>query len=182
MSIEKDNSNSAQGVAGSGGLSPLVGKRQYLITYSQADPLTFPTRESFGEAVQEEFDAGSSKVKVDYWAVCREPHQDGGFHYHCSVKLTGAKKWLSVNTRLHSKYGIQVHFSDKHDYYLSSYRYVCKSDTEVAHSAEHPKELLFSASPQTKSCSRASKQANNKRRSSVQGNQTKTAKRRAKNA
>jgi len=132
--------------------------------------------------VQEEFDAGSSKVKVDYWAVCREPHQDGGFHYHCSVKLTGAKKWLSVKTRLHSKYGIQVHFSDKHDYYLSSYCYVCKSDTEVAHSAEHPKELLFSASPQTKSCSRASKQANNKRRSSVQGNQTKTAKRRAKNA
>ena len=145
-------------------LSPLVGKRQYLITYSQANHEIFPTRESFGEAVEQEFNAGNGVVKVDYWAVCKEPHQNGGFHYHCSVKLTGAKKWVGVKTRLSSKYGVQVHFSDKHDFYLSSYRYVCKSDNEVAHSFGHPQGLLSTSSPQTKTCSQASKDANRKRR------------------
>jgi hypothetical protein len=115
-------------------------------------------------AVENEFNAGTSKVKVDYWAVCKEPHKNGGFHYHCSVKLTGAKKWISVKTRLHSKYGVQVHFSDKHDFYLSSYRYVCKSDNEVAHSPDHPQGLLLTSSPQTKACSQASKTANRKRK------------------
>ena len=53
-------------------LSPTVGKRQYLITYSQADCKLFPTKESFGLAVEEEFNAGTGKVKVDYWACCMD--------------------------------------------------------------------------------------------------------------
>ena len=71
------------------GLRPLVGKRQYLLT--QADENLFPTRESFGYAVEKEFNSGTSKVKVDYWACRRELHGNGGFHYHCSIKLTGSK-------------------------------------------------------------------------------------------
>lgn len=145
------------------GLSPLVGKRQYLLTYSRADLDLFPTRRSFGEAVEEEFNAGSSVVKVDYWACCLESHADGGYHYHCSVKLTGAKKWLGVRNRLSLKYNIQVNFSDKHDYYLSSYRYVCKSDPHVEHSAGHPVGLLQSSSPRTKKCSQASKEASKRK-------------------
>ena len=69
--------------------SALVGKRQYLVTYSQVDPAIFPTKESFGAALEEEFNAGPGIVKVEYWACCREPHANEGFHYHCSLKLTG---------------------------------------------------------------------------------------------
>ena len=100
-------------------MNPRVGRRQYLVTYS---------RESFGKMLEAEFNAGTSVFKVDYWACCREEHQNDGFHYHCALKLTGCKKWLSVKNRIAEKHGIQVSFSDKHNFYLSAYRYVCKSD------------------------------------------------------
>jgi len=41
-----------------------VGKRQYMVTYSQADAKKFPTRSSFGQALRQEFNSGSGKVKV----------------------------------------------------------------------------------------------------------------------
>ena len=146
-------------------LSPIVGRRQYLVTYSQANLELFPTRESFGRAVAEEFDEGSGKVKVDYWACCKESHSDGGFHYHCSVKLTGSKKWIGVKNRISQKHKIQVNFSDKHDFYLSSYRYVCKSDTSVYHSDNHPTGLLSANSPVTKKGVQVFKANAQKRRS-----------------
>lgn len=160
-------------------LSPLVGKRQYLLTYSQANVELFPTRESFGTAIAEEFNVGPGKVKVDYWACCQEPHENGGLHYHCSVKLTGSKKWFSVKKRLHDKYNIQVNFSDKHDFYLSSYRYVCKTDKDVAHSDGHPQGLLLAESPQTKKCIKAAKEVCRKRRINS-GESSKTTKKKAK--
>ena len=43
-----------------------VGRRQYLVTYSQADESTFFTRESFGRMLKADFNAGTSVVKVDY--------------------------------------------------------------------------------------------------------------------
>ena len=86
----------------------------------------------------------------DYWARSREEHQNDGCHYHCALKLTGCKKWLSVKNRIAEKPGIQVSFSDKHNFYLSAYRYVCKSDQEVAHSENHPPGILTAASPKTK--------------------------------
>ena len=55
-------------------LSPFVGKRQYLITYAQDTIDKFPTTVNFGEAIEEEFNAGSSKIKVIYWTVFKEPH------------------------------------------------------------------------------------------------------------
>ena len=81
-------------------MNPRVGRQQYLVTYSQADESKFSTRESFGKVLQEEFNAGTSVVKVDYWAYAREEHQNDGFHYRCALKLTGCKKWLSVKNRL----------------------------------------------------------------------------------
>ena len=60
------------------------------------------------------------------------------------------KKWLSVKNRISEKHGIQVSFSDKHNFYLSAYTYVCKSDQEVAGSENHPAGLLTAASSQTK--------------------------------
>ena len=41
--------------------NPRSGRRQYLITYSQADLQRFPTRESFGNMVENEFNAGKAK-------------------------------------------------------------------------------------------------------------------------
>ena len=66
------------------------------------------------------------------------------------MKLTGCKKWLSVKNRIAEKHDIQVNFSKKHNFYLSPYRYVCKSDQEVAHSESIPAGLLTAASPKTK--------------------------------
>ena len=162
-------------------LSPLVGKRQYLITYSQANLNLFPTRESFGSAVAEEFNSGTSAVKVDYWACCKELHKDGGIHFHCSIKLTGSKKWIGVRNRLSSKYNIQVNFSDKHDYYLSSYRYVCKEDEEVFHSENHPENLLSASSPATKKGTLVSKQNARKRKSLKLENEASLSKKRMNN-
>jgi len=141
--VEKSNTSSTS-------INPRVGRRQYLVTYSQADATKFSTRESFAKMLEEEFNAGSSAVKVEYWACCSEKHQNNGFHYHCALKLTGCKKWLSIKTRIVEKHGIQVNFSDNHNFYLSAYRYVCKSDKDVAHSENHPTGLLRTHSPKTK--------------------------------
>ena len=59
--------------------------------------------------------AGTSVVEVDYWACSRQEHQNDGFHYHCALKLTGCKKWLSVKNRIAEKHDIKVNFSDKHN-------------------------------------------------------------------
>ena len=66
------------------------------------------------------------------------------------MKLTGCKKWLSVKNRIAERHGIQVNFNDKHNFYLSTYRYVCKSNQQVAHSENHPPGPLTAASPKTK--------------------------------
>ena len=109
-------------------MNPRVGRRQYLVTYSEADESKFFTRESFGKMLEAEFNAGTSVVKVDYWACSREEHQNNGFHYHFALKLTVCKKWLSVKNRIAEKHGIKVSFSDKHNFYLPACRYVCKSE------------------------------------------------------
>ena len=125
------------------------GRRQYLVTYSQADLAKFPTRQSFGAMIEEKFNCGTSVVKVSHWACCRETHADGGSHYHCAIKLTGVKRWASVKSQIQDDHDIVVNFSDSHDYYLSAYRYVCKEDTEVFHSENHP-NLAEAKSPMTK--------------------------------
>ena len=57
------------------------------VTYFQADESTFFTRESFGKMLEVEFSTGASVAKVDYWACCREEHENDEFHYHCTLKL-----------------------------------------------------------------------------------------------
>ena len=51
-------------------------RRSYLITYSQADLLKFPTRESFALAVVDAFTSERSQVKPQHWACCVEQHSD----------------------------------------------------------------------------------------------------------
>ena len=94
---------------------------QYLVTYSQADVSKFSTRESFGKMLEAEFNAGTSVVKMNYWVCSMEEDQNDGFHYHCALKLTGCQKRLLVKNRIAEKHGIQVNFSEKHNFYLSAY-------------------------------------------------------------
>ena len=63
---------------------------------------------------------------------------EGGFHYHCCMKQTCVKKWLSVKNNITRKHNTVVKFSDTHSHYIYAYRYVCKSDREVFHSPGHP--------------------------------------------
>ena len=137
--------------------NPRSDRRQCLITYSQADLQRFPTRDSFGNMVENEFNAGKSKVKVSHWACCEEAHKENGYHYHCCVKLMGVKKWSRFKDAIAKKYGIVVNFSD-HDQYIYAYRYVCKADRDVAHSNNHP-DLSQVGSPRTKASTAALRDA-----------------------
>ena len=88
-------------MSGLGKLQDLIaGRRQYSVTYSQADAEKFPTRESFGEMLETEFNRGTSQVKVSHWVCSKEEHQQSGFHYHCCLKLSGVKRWFSVKIAL----------------------------------------------------------------------------------
>ena len=60
-------------------------------------------RESFGNMLENEFNAGNSKVKVLHWACCKELHTENGLHYHCCMKLTGVKRWLHVKNAITKK-------------------------------------------------------------------------------
>eukprot|EP00794_Sanderia_malayensis_P021055 gene21055-23111_t len=120
--------------------------------------------------LEKEFNSGNSKVKVSHWACCKEMHEAGGFHYHCCLKLTGVKKWLSVKRDITKNHNIVVNFSDSHSHYIYAYRYVCKSDTEVAHSPGHP-DLSEVGSPRTKASTAALREGSRKRRSASPNSQ-----------
>ena len=87
------------------------------------------------------FNAGTSVVKVDYWACFREEHQNDGFHYNCALKLTGFTKRLSVKNKIAEKHGACLNFSYEHNFFLSPFTYVCKKNQEIAHSENHPPDF-----------------------------------------
>ena len=156
-------------------LKPLFGGRQYFITYSQADAGKFPTRESFAEAAVEESNGGKSIVKVQRWACCKEQHENGEIHDHCALKITGIKKWKYVKENIPEKQNITLNFSDKHDFYISAYRYICKEDTDLANSQNHP-DLADAKSPRRKESFTQYRRANIKSRSGSLPDSQKTTK------
>ena len=91
-------------------------------------------------------------------------HERTGFHYHCCMKLTGVKKWLSAKNNIMKRHNIVLNFSDSHNHYVYAYRYVCKSDMEVAHSPEH-QDLSAVESPWTKASTSANYEASRKQKS-----------------
>lgn len=136
----------------------------YLVTYSQADLIKFPTRQSFGQAVQEAFDAGSGKVKTVHWATCLEKHQRRGYHYHTAIKMSGGKRWPAVKQYLNDIFGIVCNFTERHGgcLYINAYRYVTKKDNQIFHSDGHP-NLRDIGSPRTKKCVAANQNRKRKR-------------------
>ena len=147
-----------------GGMESLEMQTQrivYLITYSRADIVKFPTRQRFGEAVVEAWN--SCKIPVLQWVVSIEAHPNtesygsdemNQYHFHMAVKLQKRGRWLQVKKYLSEKYSIQVHFSDHHNTYYGAYKYVTKEDTEPAHSEGHPD---LTTTPRTESAIAANK-------------------------
>ena len=114
--------------------------RTYLVTYSQLDHRKFPTRWSFGAAVIQAFGANN----VDYFVVGKEPHKEGGYHYHVALRLNKAMRW-----NLNENYGVNVNFSVSSDMYVGAYRYVTKTDKQKAFIGsvllKHPNLEMISA-------------------------------------
>lgn len=126
-------------------------RRVFLITYSQADLEEFPDCASFSKAVVRSF--GSQHVKE--WACCREPHQDGGEHYHMAISFNSSRRWGAVKKDFLRNYNAALHFSAKTFGYVAAYRYVCKDKEkeEVLHSPGHT-NMSTIASPKTKKAMR----------------------------
>ena len=129
----------------------------YLITYSQADVVKFPSKESFSNAVLQAWQ--NFGVRVVQWVTCTEAHHntDNGeheqnmnlYHYHMAIKLEKRVRWFQVRKYLEENFGIKVNFSDNHTTYYSAYRYVTKEDNDALHSPSHPH--LTHVPPQTES-------------------------------
>ena len=127
-------------------LKPRDIRRVYLLTYSQADINTFPTRKSFAQAVVCAFSGVNNHVIQ--WCCSQEPHVRAGVHYHMCVKLRKCQRWLPVKKALNKSYGISVHFSDIHANYYTAWRYVTKQDESPEESDGHP-NLTSSDGPKT---------------------------------
>ena len=112
----------------------------YLITYSLADLSIFPDRQSFADAVCEAvLNCEGPKTKVIQWTCCQENHKkQGNQHYHMVIKLNKIKRWLPIWKYLKNKWGVYVHFSNRHSNYYSAWLYTTKEDEDFIQSAGHP--------------------------------------------
>lgn len=131
-------------------LNPRQQRQVYLITYSQADILRFPTRQSFSDAVLEAF--APTPATPLRWVCGKEDHQDGNYHYHMAIKLDRTQRWLAVKNRINDNYGIVVNFSGHHSNYFSAWTYATKEDENAIQSANHPD--LTDGPPHTANASR----------------------------
>ena len=61
---------------------PRLGRRQYLITCTQADMHKYPVKDDFGNMLQTELNAGKGQVKVLHWTHLKEAREENGFRYH----------------------------------------------------------------------------------------------------
>lgn len=124
-------------------------RRTYLVTCSQVDLAVFPTRESFGQCVANNF--VSKTISVLHWACCLEQHEDGGSHYHMAIKLNKPRRWKAIKDNIQKTHGAVLNFSESHHNYYSAYKYICKSDKDIFKSLNHP-NLDSIGSPKTSKC------------------------------
>ena len=78
------------------------------------------------------------------------------------LNLLVTQNGISVKARLTENHNIVVNFSDKHNFYISAYRYLCKQDNNVAHSQWHP-NLAEAKSPRTKKSIESNQAASKKK-------------------
>lgn len=55
-----------------------------------------------------------------------------------AIKLLRPQRWLSVQQLIQTRYGINVHFSNRHVNYFTAWQYVTKEDSDVLLSPDHP--------------------------------------------
>ena len=108
----------------------------YLMTYSQADLIKYPTRKSFTDVITEAFSNGQAQIKQ--WICSIENHKDRGKHYRLAIKLDRVRRWLSIRNDLEKNNEIQMNFSEYHSNYFDAWSYVRKEDTEFLQSENHP--------------------------------------------
>ena len=90
----------------------------------------------------------NGKANVLRWVCSKEEHKDQGHHYHMALKLDRQKRWLSVRKYLYQKFGVRVHFSEKHSNYFEAWKYVTKENNNYILSKGHP-DLVNSVVPRT---------------------------------
>ena len=130
---------------------------EYLMTYSRAEVVKFPSKESFSSAVLKAWQ--NFGIRVVQWVTCIEAHHntDNGkhgqnmnlYHYPMAIKLEKRVRWFQVRKYLEENFLIKVNCSDNHTTYYSAYRYVTKEDNDALHSPSHPH--LTAVPPQTES-------------------------------
>lgn len=131
-------------------LNPRALRSVYLLTYSQADLDLFPDKESFAEAILDS--CAVTSIGIKQWVCCREPHVDGGQHYHMAIKFARCLRWLPIRKSVQDSLGIAVHFSARHINYYSAWLYCTKQDPNPLQSAEHPE---LANAPRTMAASQA---------------------------
>jgi len=124
----------------------------YLVTYSQANLEIVPTRESFADIVIGAFRSQTPATPIQ-WVCSREPHQNGGVHYHLAVKLNKQNRWLKVRNFLSKEHGININFTAEHSNYYTAFTYVTKEDDDYVTSEGHPD--LDNGPPRTMAASQA---------------------------
>lgn len=116
----------------------------YLVTYSRADVIKFPTKSSFAEAVLQCF-PDREKAKVVMWACSLETHKDGMPHYHMCMKFSGNRRWKEGKNLFYRTHGVSLHFSSLHNDYATAFEYVAKEDEDVLKSPSHPPLCSFAS-------------------------------------
>ena len=118
-------------------LTSNTNNRTYLITYSQVDKDLAPTRQIFADLC---VDAFGGVTKVEQYACAEEPHENGGTHYHVSLKLLNTSRWFRAKEYLRDR-GIIVNFARPppgRAMYAWIFRYISKFDENVHLSENHP--------------------------------------------
>lgn len=103
----------------------------FLLTWSQADLATCPSRERFAEMITDAFRVCSrgGTDDITMWSVGLEPHlETKGIHYHMAMKLVKRRYFTSVCAELKKKHGADVWFQEWNTSYASAFSYVIKMD------------------------------------------------------
>ena len=104
-------------------------RKVYMITYSQANLEKCHDRKTFPEFNLKAFDFENSTVKPMHWEVCKEAHQNGETLPYVCIKLNKNKRWGGIKQKPLEN-GVNVNFTEGHSSYITTFRYVNKSDTD----------------------------------------------------
>ena len=113
-----------------------VARKIYLITYSQADLAKMPSRESFAEAICDEFNRND--LVVLNWVCSLESHRVSGIHFHLALQLRMQRRWSAVRVNVKAKHGIDIDFREWEGTYYDAFNYATKFDKHAVQSPGHP--------------------------------------------